>query len=65
MEHKIAAYRHKVVACIRKPVGYWTLEKRQVLWDMYVGGKPFGDIAKHFGVTIAAAQRQVYNYKKG
>lgn len=31
---------------------------------MYVEGKSFEDIAQHFGVTIAAAQRQVYDYKK-
>lgn len=48
----------------RKP-GYWTPEKRQALWDMYVAGKLFEDIAKHFGVTVAAAERQVYNHKKG
>jgi hypothetical protein len=31
---------------------------------MYVAGEPFEVIAKHFGVTIAAAARQVYDYKK-
>lgn len=31
---------------------------------MYVAGKSFEDIAKHFEVTIAAAQRQVYDYKR-
>lgn len=31
---------------------------------MYVDGKSFEDIAEHFEVTIAAAQRQVYNCKK-
>jgi hypothetical protein len=31
---------------------------------MYVEGKPFEEIAKHFGVTLAAAARQVYQHKK-
>lgn len=47
-----------------KPVGWWTPERRQKAWDMYVEGESFEDIAKHFGVTIAAAQRQVYQYKR-
>lgn len=47
----------------KKP-GWWTPERRQEAWDMYVEGKSFEDIAQHFGVTIAAAQRQVYDYKK-
>jgi transposase len=31
---------------------------------MYVEGKSFEEIAKHFGVTLAAAARQVYQHKK-
>jgi transposase len=31
---------------------------------MYVEGKSFEEMAQHFGVTIAAAQRQVYQYKR-
>ncbi len=53
-----------IVTRPRKVAGWWTPERRQVAWDMYVEGKPFEDIAKHFGVTIAAAARQVYDYKK-
>ncbi len=53
-----------IVTRPRKPAGWWTPEKRQEIWDMYAEGKPFEDIAKHFGVTIAAAARQVYDYKK-
>jgi transposase-like protein len=53
-----------IVTRSRKPAGWWTPEKRQEIWDMYAEGKPFEDIAKHFGVTIAAAARQVYDYKK-
>ena len=53
-----------IVSRPRKPAGWWTPEKRQVAWDMYVEGKPFGEIAKHFGVTLAAAARQVYAHKK-
>ncbi len=48
----------------RKPAGWWTPEKRQVAWDMYVAGKSFEEIADHFGVTLAAAARQVYAHKK-
>ena len=47
-----------------KPEGFWTPERRQKAWDMYVEGSKFEDIAKHFDVTIASAQRQVYDYKK-
>ena len=31
---------------------------------MYVEGKPFGEIAEYFGVTLAAAALQVYAHKK-
>jgi hypothetical protein len=31
---------------------------------MYVAGKSFEEIAEHFGVTLAAAARQVYAHKK-
>ena len=48
----------------RKPHRWWTPERRQVVWDMYVAGATFEDIAEHFEVTVAAAQRQVYNCKK-
>ncbi len=48
----------------RKPHRWWTPERRQVVWDMYVDGKSYEEIAEHFGVTVAAAQRQVYNCKK-
>lgn len=51
--------RHKA-----KPEGFWTPEKRQTVWDMYVAGSKFEDIAKHFDVTIASAQRQIYDFKK-
>ena len=53
-----------IVSRPRKPAGWWTPEKRQVAWDMYVEGKPFEEIAEHFGVTLAAAARQVYQHKK-
>lgn len=53
-----------IVSRPRKPAGWWTPEKRQVAWDMYVEGKSFGEIAEHFGVTLAAAARQVYQHKK-
>lgn len=53
-----------IVSRPRKPAGWWTPEKRQVAWDMYVEGKPFEEIAKHFGVTLAAAARQIYAHKK-
>jgi DNA-directed RNA polymerase specialized sigma24 family protein len=53
-----------IVSRPRKPAGWWTPEKRQVAWDMYVEGKPFDEIAKHFGVTLAAAARQIYAHKK-
>lgn len=48
----------------RKPAGWWTSEKRQVAWDMYIAGKSFEEIADHFEVTLAAAARQVYVHKK-
>jgi transposase len=31
---------------------------------MHVEGKSFEEIAKHFGVTLSAAARQVYAHKK-
>jgi transposase len=45
-------------------MGWWTPERRQVAWDMYVEGKSFEEIANHFGVALAAASRQVYARKK-
>ena len=48
----------------RKTHRWWTPERRKVVWDMYVAGATFEDIAEHFKVTVAAAQRQVYNCKK-
>jgi len=53
-----------IVSRPRKPAGWWTPERRQVAWDMYIAGKPFEEIAEHFGVTLAAAARQVYQHKK-
>ncbi len=54
----------RVVRPSKKP-GWWTPERQKAVWDMYVEGESFEDIAEHFGVTIAAAQRQIYAYKKG
>jgi Zn-dependent peptidase ImmA (M78 family) len=31
---------------------------------MYVAGEPIEVIAKHFGVSISATARKVYDYKK-
>jgi len=53
-----------IVSRPRKVAGWWTPERRQVAWDMYVAGKSFEEIAEHFGVTLAAAARQVYQHKK-
>jgi len=53
-----------IVRRLRKPMGWWTPEKRQVAWDMYVEGRSFEEIAKHFDVSLSAAERQVYAYKK-
>lgn len=53
-----------IVTRPRKPAGWWTPERRQEVWDMYVAGEPFEVIAKHFGVSISATARQVYDYKK-
>jgi transposase len=47
-----------------KPAGWWTPVRKQTLWDMYVEGKSFEDMAKAFGVTIASVQRTLYKYKK-
>lgn len=53
-----------IVSRPRKVAGWWTPERRQVAWDMYVAGESFEEIAEHFGVTLAAAARQVYQHKK-
>jgi len=53
-----------IVRRSRKPMGWWTPEKRQMAWDMYVEGRSFEEIAKHFGVSLSAAARQVYARKK-
>jgi len=55
--------RH-IVLRRRKPEGYWTPERIKAVWDMYVDGKPFEEIAQEFDTTIAAVQRQVYDYKR-
>lgn len=48
----------------RKPAGWWTPERKQALWDMYVEGKSFEDMAKKFEATIASVQRVIYDHKK-
>lgn len=53
----------RVVRPKKKP-GWWTPERREILWAMYAEGIEYPVIAKVFGVTIAAVQRQLYAYKK-
>jgi hypothetical protein len=48
-----------------KPLGWWTQERRALLWQMYEDGIPYRSIAEHFECSVASVQRQIYNHKKG
>jgi hypothetical protein len=48
----------------RKSPGWWTPTRKQVLWEMYVAGDSFEDMAKAFDTTVASVQRVIYGYKK-
>lgn len=47
-----------------RPFGWWTPDRRKALWALYLAGESYADMAKAFGVTIAAVERQIYRYKK-
>ncbi len=53
-----------IVITNRRGPNWWTPEKRQQVWDMYVRGDTYEAIAKEFGVSVASIQSQIYKYKK-
>lgn len=47
-----------------QPRRFWSEEEDQQVWQMYVDGADYADIAARFNSTIAAAQSRIYKIKR-